>query len=418
MRYAAVTERLAGLGSEKWTIHLRGRRMREAGIAIIELTIGEPDVPVDPRLVDVAHKAMLAGRIRYSNGRGEPGLLDALAAKYARRTGRVVTRDNFVCFPGTQTALYAVMAALVETGDKVLVPDPFYATYEGVVRASGAEFVPLTTRAEDGFHLRPDDLEAAVTQGARVLLLNTPHNPSGAVLSRGEIEAIGDICRRHDLWIVSDEVYEDLAFGAPFTSPFDIEALAERTIAVSSISKSHAAPGFRSGWAAGSVEFCRRLLPVAETMLFGNPPFIADATEYALRNDLGAAALMRDHYATRAALIASKLDGVGGLRTIPPEAGMFMLVDVQATGLDGHAFAARLLDEQHVAVMPGTSFGQAARNFVRLSLTVPESTLAQACERIAAFARGLGSASERLASRQTRRPPSDSNLSAFSKPMA
>ncbi|MET0170653.1 MAG: aminotransferase class I/II-fold pyridoxal phosphate-dependent enzyme, partial [Aliihoeflea sp.] len=145
MRYADVTERLADLGSEKWAIHLRGRRMRDSGIPIIELTIGEPDVPVDPRLMEIAHKAMLAGRTRYSNGRGEPGLLDALAAKYERRTGRVITRENFVCFPGTQTALYAVMAALSQTGDQVLVPDPFYATYEGVVRASGAEFVPVPT---------------------------------------------------------------------------------------------------------------------------------------------------------------------------------------------------------------------------------------------------------------------------------
>lgn len=398
MRYADVTERLADLESEKWAIHLRGRRMREAGVPIIELTIGEPDVPVDPRLMEIAHKAMLAGRTRYSNGRGEPGLLNALAAKYGRRTGRVITRENFVCFPGTQTALYAVIAAVSQTGDKVLVPDPFYATYEGVVRASGAEFVPVPTCAENGFHLRPEDLEAAITPDARVLLLNTPHNPSGAVLSRGEIEAIGDICRRHDLWIVSDEVYEDLAFGAPFASPFDIEALAERTVAVSSISKSHAAPGFRSGWAAGPAEFCRRLLPVAETVLFGNPPFIADATEYALRNDIGTAALMREHYAARASLIASRLNGVGGLRTIQPEAGMFVLVDVQATGLDGHAFAARLLDEQHVAVMPGTSFGHAARNFIRLSLTVPENALTDACERIVAFACELNSSRERLAS--------------------
>jgi arginine:pyruvate transaminase len=398
MRYAAMTKRLAELGSRKWAIHLRGREMREAGIPVIELTIGEPDVPVDPSLVETAHKAMLAGRTRYSNGRGEPGLLDALAAKYSRRTGRTVTRDNFVCFPGTQTALYAVMTALVEPGDKVLVPDPYYATYEGVVRAPGAELVPVPTRAEERFHLNPRDLEAAIVPGARVLLLNTPHNPSGAVLSRAEIEAIGEVCRRHDLWIVSDEVYEELAFAAPFASPFDDEILAERTIAVSSISKSHAAPGFRSGWAAGSEEFCRQLLPVAETMLFGNPPFIADATAHALRNDPGTAALMRAHYAERAALITARLGTVEGLRPIPPEAGMFVLVDVSGTGLDGQEFAARLLEEQHVSVMPGTSFGAAARYFVRMSLTVPQERLAEACERIDAFVRGLGKDGERLAS--------------------
>jgi arginine:pyruvate transaminase len=176
-----------------------------------------------------------------------------------------------LCFPGTQTALFATMLGLAERGDTVLVGDPLYATYEGVIRATGAEPVTVPLRAEHGFHLRAEDVEAAVDARARVLLLNTPHNPTGAVLSREEIARIGAVCRWHDLWIVCDEVYEELILdGRDFASPFDDAALAERTVVVSSISKSHAAPGFRSGWAVGPEAFCTRLLPVSETMLFGN----------------------------------------------------------------------------------------------------------------------------------------------------
>lgn len=398
MQYSTITDRLADLGSEKWGIHLRGREMRAMGKPLIELTIGEPDVAPDARLFDVCDSAIRAGRTRYSNGRGEPQLLAALAQKYTRRTGREITEQNILCFPGTQTALFAVLMGLVETGDKVLVPDPYYATYDGLVRGPGAELVPVPLSSANRFHLRPEDIEAAIVPGCRVLLLNTPHNPTGAVLSRAEIEAIGETCRKHDLWIISDEVYEEMTFGVDFASPFDIEALAERTIVVSSISKSHALPGFRSGWAVGSEEFSRRLLPLAESMLFGNQPFISDMTAYALTHEFPTAAVMREQYAARAALIIDWLGGANGLRPIRPEAGMFVLVDVSGTGLDGYQFASRLLEEQHVSVMPGLCFGEAAKYFVRLSLTVPETQLAEACNRITSLARSIGAQRKELAS--------------------
>ena len=398
MHYASITDRLANLGSEKWEIHLRGRQMAASGEPLIELTIGEPDVGPDQRLLDVCSDAMRAGRTRYSNGRGEPTLLGALAEKYTRRSGREISERNILCFPGTQTALFATLMGLVEKGDKVLVPDPYYATYEGLVSGPGAELVPVPLSPGNRFHLRPEDIEAAYVPGCRVLLLNSPHNPSGAVLSRPEMEAIGDVCRKHDLWIVSDEVYEDLTFGAAFASPFDIEALADRTIAVSSISKSCAAPGFRSGWAVGPEEFGRRVLPLSESMLFGNQPFISDMTAYALTHDIPTAALMRKQYAARAGLINARLRDVEGLRPMVPEAGMFVLLDVSETGLDGYQFASRLLDAHRVSVMPGSSFGESAKYFVRLSLTVPEVQLAEACDRITAFASNINMNSRRLVS--------------------
>lgn len=386
MRYASITERLADLGSGKWAVHIAARQRAAGGEPIIELTIGEPDIPPDPKLIAECTRAMEAGRTRYSNGRGEPALLAALSRKYSERTGRAVTADNLLCFPGTQTALFAVMTALVESGDEVLVGDPFYATYEGVIRATGAAKIDVPLRPENGFHMQAADLEAAITPRSRVLLLNSPHNPTGATLSAGEIAEIGAVCTRHDLWIVSDEVYEALIFGGTFASPFDDAALAGRTIAVSSISKSHAAPGFRSGWAVGPAEFCHRLLPVSETMLFGNQPFIADMTAYALTHELDTAKRMRDAYSRRARLIADLLGDAPGIRPLPPAAGMFILLDIAGTGLTGEDFAWALLDEAKVAVMPGASFGDKARGFVRLSLTVPDEKIAEACRRIVDFA--------------------------------
>ncbi len=389
MRYASITDRLAHLGSGKWAVHIKAREMADAGVPVIELTIGEPDILPDAALLDEAERSMRAGRIRYSSGRGEPSVVNALTEKYrARRPG--ISERNILCFPGTQTALFAVMLGLVEAGDAVLVGDPLYATYEGVIAATGAGMVPVPLRPEHGFHLQAEDLEKAVTPRCKVLLLNTPHNPTGAALSEAEIAAIGEVCRRQDLWIVCDEVYEKLIFGSAFASPFDLPELADRTIVVSSISKSHAAPGFRSGWAVGPEEFCDRLLAVSETMLFGGRPFIADMTAMAVSGEFDTAERMREAYLRRANLIIEHLAGHNALRPMMPEAGMFLLVDVSATGLDGADFASRLLEEKHVAVMPGSSFGDQAAGFIRLSLTVADDVLSEATDRIAAFADSLG----------------------------
>jgi arginine:pyruvate transaminase len=387
MRYAAITERLQGLGGDRWVLHARAREMKAAGRPVIELTIGEPDVPTPRALVDAAAGAMAAGRTAYSNGRGEPGLVAALAERYSVRRGRRFGAENVLCLPGTQTALYVALTGLVGPGDAVLMGDPAYATYAGLVAATGARTDTVPLRPERGFRMDPAEVAARITPETRVLLVNTPQNPTGAVLRSADLAALGALARAHDLWLLCDEVYEDVVFpGVPFASPLSDPALAERTVAAASISKSHAAPGFRSGWLIGPAEFCARLLPLSETMLFGSQPFIADMTEAAIRGGSAVAAEMVDRFARRAALIHGRLHGVHGLAANRPEAGMFSLVDVRATGLSGEDFARGLLDRREVAVMPGESFGVSLAGWVRLSLTQPDALIEEACARIATHA--------------------------------
>ncbi len=387
MKYAAITERLAGLGGAKWEVHARAKAMQAAGESVIQLTIGEPDVATPASLLTEAKRSIDAGRLGYSNGRGEAGLLAALAKRYSARSGRTISPQQITAFPGTQTSLYAVLMALTEAGDEVIIGDPMYATYEGLIAASGAVAVPVTLRAEHGFRMQAEDVAALVTPRTRVIFLNTPHNPTGAVLRPEDIAAIGEIAKSHDLWILSDEVYEEMIFdGSSFASPLDRADLADRVVVAASISKSHAAPGFRSGWCVGPQEFADRLLPVAETMLFGNQPFIADMTQLAVSAPSEVARGMAERFARRADLIAARLDGVNGLRVQRPEAGMFTVVDIRATGLSGEAFAEALLTEQKVAVMPGESFGAALAGWIRISLTLEDDVIAQACARIAKFA--------------------------------
>ncbi len=388
MRFSRLTDRLAGLGSEKWAVHVAGRARLQRGEPVLMLSIGEPDLPPDAAVLEAAIHALRRGRSRYASGRGEAVVLEAIARRYAQRTGREVTPAQCCFLPGTQTALFASMQALLDAGDEVLLGDPYYATYEGVVAAAGGRIVPVTTRPEDGFHLQAEALERAVTPRSRVLLLNSPGNPTGAILSRGEIAALGEVCRRHDLVIVSDEVYADLAFGAPFASPLDDGALQDRTVVVSSISKSHALPGFRCGWAVGPPEFAERLLAISEAMLFGSQPFLQDATAVALEIGSGSAAAMAQAYLRRARLAVETLAGAPGLSARLPEGGMFVMVDVRRTGLSGEDFAWRLLERHAVAVMPGESFGTGGAGHLRLSLAVDDAVLAEACRRIVRCAEG------------------------------
>jgi len=387
MRFAKVTQRLAGLGSEKWAVHIEGRRRADLGEPMIFLSIGEPDAPPPAAIFDVAERQMRAGRTRYSNGRGEPDVLRALSRLYTERTGRSISTSQFLFLPGTQTALYVAMMVLVELGDEVLMADPYYATYEGVIAAAGGVAVPVRVDPDHGFHLKAAALEKAITPKTRVLLMNTPSNPTGAVFTREEIARIGKVCEQHDLWIICDEVYASLTYGnTVFASPFDRAELEKRTVVVSSVSKSHAMPGFRCGWIAASEEFCAAALPVSETMLFGSQPFLEDATAFALDNHFSELDAMKHAYERRAQVLVEGLRASKTVSARMPEGGMFVMVDVRKTGLSGRAFAERLLAEENVVTMPGESFGAGGAGHLRVALTVDESQIAEACRRIARLA--------------------------------
>ena len=390
MRYATITDRLSGLGSEKWAVHIEGKRRAAHGENLIFLSIGEPDAPPPAAIFDVVDRQMRAGRTRYAASRGEPGVLRALSRIYTGRTGRAIGTEQFIFLPGTQTALFAAMLSLVEDGDEVLMADPYYATYEGVIAAAGGITVPVRVDPDHGFHLKAADLEKSITPKSRVLLLNTPSNPTGAVFTRDEIAKIGKLCEKHDLWIISDEVYATLTYGnTVFASPFDIAELEKRTVVVSSISKSHAMPGFRCGWIAASEDFVNRAIPVTETMLFGSQPFLEDAAAFALDNHFPEVDAMKRDYERRAKAIVAGLKGAKKVSARMPEGGMFVMVDVRGTGLSGEDFAWKLLKQENVVTMPGESFGAGGAGHLRLALTVDEEQIKEACKRIARLAERL-----------------------------
>ena len=382
MKFAPISDRLAGLGAAKWAVHSESLKRAALGQPIIILSIGEPDLPPPAKVLDQATKSMRSGRTRYAAGQGEPEALLAIANHLSKRSGNPVTPEQVLYTAGTQNGLCTALFTLVQAGDEVLVPDPYYATYEGLVAASGATFVSVPTSPDNGFHVTAQAIENAITPRTKVLLLNNPSNPTGAVLSVEEIDAIGEVCERHDLWIICDEVYADMTFDGTFCSPFDRPYLRHRTLSVSSISKSHALPGFRAGWVACPAEVTPRLVLVAEAMLFGSQPFIEDALAVALNETHPEVERMRAAYKERADVIVEAFKDSKLISTRLPEGGMFMMLDIRKTGLTGEQFAWRLLDEENVGTMPGESFGSGGAGHVRVALTVEAELLKEASIRI------------------------------------
>ena len=382
MKFAPISDRLTGLGAAKWAVHSESLRRAALGQSIIILSIGEPDLPPPAKVLDQAADSMRSGRTRYAAGQGEPEALLAIANHLSKRSGNPVTPEEVLYTAGTQNGLCTALFTLVEAGDEVLVPDPYYATYEGLVAASGATFVAVPTSPDNGFHVTAQAIENAITPRTKVLLLNNPSNPTGAVLSVREIDAIGDVCERHDLWIICDEVYADMTFDGTFCSPFDRPHLRHRTLSVSSISKSHALPGFRAGWVACPAEVTPRLVLVAEAMLFGSQPFIEDALAVALNETHPEVERMRAAYKERAGVLVEAFTDATSVSARLPEGGMFIMLDIRKTGLTGEEFAWRLLDEESVGTMPGESFGSGGAGHVRVALTVESDVLKEASIRI------------------------------------
>ncbi|HYM72104.1 MAG TPA: pyridoxal phosphate-dependent aminotransferase [Stellaceae bacterium] len=389
MRYSPLTQRVAGRGAGAWEIHRRAIELREAGHDVIALTVGDPDQAPPQALIEATVAALRAHRTGYSRLVGTPPLREAIAARQAARTGQPCTADNVVVVPGAQGGLYCAMQCLAGPGDEVVVPEPVYATYEAVIGASGARMVSVPLPPERGFHPDLDALAAAITGQTRVVWINSPHNPTGAVFTADEIAAIADLCRRHDLWLLSDEVYEDLAFARPHVSAWSLPGMAERTVVVSSLSKSHAVPGFRCGWIIGPPSLQQHLFNLLLCMTYGSPGFIQDGALAALQHELAEVAALRADYQRRAALMSVLLAEAPHCRVVPPEGGMFVLLDVRGTGLGSQQFAEGLLDREHVAVLPCDGFGPSAAGHLRIALSAPDPRLEDAGRRIVRFSQRL-----------------------------
>jgi len=379
-RLASRIGQLSGEGA--LAVFARARELERAGRSIIHLELGEPDFHPSAPVLDAAKRALDAGRDRYCPPAGLPELREAIA-EYLRRTrGLAMHSDRVLIAPGCKIALFLVLLALVEPGDEVLYPDPGFPLYPSLTRALGGVPRPFRLAEAHRFRPDPDEIEAAISPRTRVLILNSPNNPTGSVDDEDLLARLARTAVEHDLFVVSDEIYARIVYDAPYRSIAGFPDMAERTIIVDGFSKSFAMTGWRLGYAVAPPQVHAGLRMLVENSYTCASEFIQWAAIEALRDPADAVPAMVAEYRRRRELLVGGLGTIPGFRCRPPEGAFYAWADISATGLGDRAMAELLLEEAGVASIPGSAFGAGGAGFLRFSFAANAALLEEAASRI------------------------------------
>jgi arginine:pyruvate transaminase len=387
MQYSSLVDRIAGDGANAWLIHYAARAAHERGEDVVLLSVGDPDLETPSPVVERAIERLRAGDTHYTPAAGREHLRAAIAAAHHARTGQSVDAANVIFLAGAQNALFAASLCIAGPGDEVIALEPLYPSYPATLEVSGARMVRVAAPAAREFRVDLAALEANITPQTRAIFFATPNNPSGVILSAADLAVIGDLAKRHSLWVVADEVYAGLAPGGRV--PSLAARLPEQVVTIGSLSKTHAMPGWRAGWLVGPRQLVIHAEAMAQCMLFGLPGFIQEAAVTALKVAGAAESRIREYCSVRRDYLLAGLDGIRGLKGLSPDAGMFLLVDVRGTGLSGYDFMSELYRTERVSVLDGGAFGRETSGFVRMCFATDEAILDQAIVRIRRFVQTL-----------------------------
>lgn len=379
-----LSHRVRGIvpsGKTGWEIHFAALTRKQAGEDLLMLTAGDHDFPTPAATVAACEQVLREGHHHYTQLEGIPALRRAMARVSAQCTGVETVAEQILATGGGQGALYAAVQAVCDAGDHGVVVGPYYATYPGTFNAAGARYTVVDALPENGFEPDVGSIEAALQANTRAILINTPNNPTGAVYSRQTIEQLCKLCCERDLWLISDEVYWTHTAGTPHVSPRALPGMAERTLVVNSMSKSHGMTGWRVGWLTGPQRIIAPLIGLNLVSTYGLNDFVSHAAAEALDNDWGVAEIAATYDERRGAFLEA-IAGAEGMEVRGSQGGMYVVLDVRAISADGNAFAWDVLEREKLAVMPGESFGEATAGHIRISLCSPVEVLQEAAFRL------------------------------------
>lgn len=380
-----LAERMGRLGTEgAFEVLARAREMEAAGRHVVHLEIGEPDFATPDNIVEAAVAALHAGYTHYTPAGGIREVREAVARFVEGHLGVAVDPSEVVLVPGSKNVLLFTLLALVEPGDEVIYPDPGYPIYSSLVDFLGAKGVPVRLLEARHFRMDPQELASLVTERTRLLILNTPQNPTGGVLTREDVEFIARLAQERDLFVVADEIYSQITYGFEHVSVLSQPGMKERTVLMDGMSKAYAMCGWRLGYAVAP----RELAVQMERLMINSSSCAAAFTQMAAIEALespeseAAVGRMVAEFRRRRDLLVEGLNRIPGVRCQLPQGAFYAFPNIEATGFDDRRLASALLEEAGVALLPGSAFGPGGRGFLRLAYTQAEADLRTGLERI------------------------------------
>jgi len=382
-----IASRMDQIGTETaFEVSARARALAATGKDIVFLQIGEPDFDTPANVREAAKKALDEGLTHYPPYPGLPELRIAIAEDTTARRGFEAKPENvFVTVGGKGVMVYAIMA-LVDPGDEVIVPDPGYPIYESITRFVGGTPVPIPIRQSNDFRLDVDELAALITPRTKLIVINSPANPTGGVLTRGDIERIAELAQRHDLVVLSDEIYARILYdGAEHVSIASLDGMADRTITLDGFSKTYAMTGWRMGYAVVPDWLVKPFGQLIINTISGVTAFAQAGGIEALRGPQAEVDAMVTEFRARRDLIVDGLNEIPGFDCLRPQGAFYVFPDISETGLSGAELADKLLYEAGVCVLAGTAFGGIGSNHIRVSYANSRENLTEALRRIRSF---------------------------------
>jgi len=380
---AKIATRIAQLtGEGALAVYTRAKELEKQGRSIIHLELGEPDFHPAAPVVDALRAAVAEGRDRYVSTRGIPPLREGIA-EYLKHTRKLDVRaEQVLLAPGCKMALALAMMALIEPGDEVLYPDPSFPIYPSFTRGLGAKAVPYALREKNRFQPDMAEIAGKITPKTRMLIFNSPNNPTGTVFSDATLAQIAELAKKHDLWVIADEIYARILFHGEYKSIWALPGMSDRTVIIDGFSKSFAMTGWRLGYAVAQT----RVIDALDMLVLNTFTCTAEFTQVAgieaLLDITSAVPAMVDEYRKRRDLFVAKLNKIPGFRCQSPDGAFYAWVNIEETGRSAEEVQEILLEEVGVAGIAGAAFGAEGKNFLRFSLVGATHLLEEALERI------------------------------------
>ncbi|OGG61124.1 hypothetical protein A3C87_03160 [Candidatus Kaiserbacteria bacterium RIFCSPHIGHO2_02_FULL_49_34] len=371
-------------GQPMFKVLAKVQEMQRQGKDIIHFEIGDPDFGTPQNVVDAACLALQTGKTHYAPSIGITELREAVRLATQRSRGFLPDLEQVLITPGANIAIFYAVQCLVEPGDEIIVPDPGFPTYYSVIKACGAVPVRVPLREANQFRMHPDDVQSRITSKTRMIMLNSPNNPTGSVMTGGEIRRIAEIAKAHDLYLFSDEIYARMYFadGITFSSPSYLDQCKERTIVVNGWSKAFAMTGWRVGAVVGPHDVIAKMDLMLQTTSSCVPPFVQYGALEAITGDQSEVQHMTHEYQERMQLLVDGLNDIPGIRCLEPGGALYVFPNITGTGMTSEEFANFALDKAGVALLPGTNFGEYGEGYIRMCVVNSRENIVEGVHRL------------------------------------